>query len=78
MTTENGENSVMIATNEITLPVKHTESSDINENLLGELNKLEANIESSTEHDETTIASPTEPNSDISLSNLISVICLWC
>lgn len=78
MTTEKGENSEMIATNEITLPVKHTESSDINEEYLKEINKFESNIESSTEHDETTVGSPSDTNSDIGLSNLISVICIWC
>lgn len=72
------ENSEMIATNEVTLTGKHTESHDINENYMETLSKF---IDSSTTEkiNETTISSTTEiTNSTDSLSKIISVICIWC
>lgn len=74
------DNSEMILTNEVTIPVNHRESSDINEIYLEEVSKLTASIESSTQFDQTTNdeMNTTEANSDLNLSKIVSVICVWC
>lgn len=87
--TENNENkdlndavSEMILTNEVTLPVNHTESTDVNENYMNEILNLTASTESSTQFDQTTnptvIENATDASSELRLSNIISVICIWC
>lgn len=81
--TENNDDvSEMISTNEIKLPVKHTESIDINENYVKEISNLLTSTESSSQIDQTitnqVVETTTDTNTGHSLPNIISVVCIWC
>lgn len=81
VTENNDEASEMVLTNEVTLPVNHTESTDVNEIYMKEISNLTASIESTSQSDQTTnqvTQDATESKSELSLPNIISVICIWC
>lgn len=80
-TENNDEVSELILTNEVTLPAKHTESTDVNENYMEKISNLTASIESTSQSDRTTnqmIENTPEASSELNLSNIVSVICIWC
>lgn len=72
----------MISTNEVTMPVKHTESTDINKIYMEEISKLASSTEiPSVDRDEGTnvpVETTTENDPESNLSKIISVICIWC
>lgn len=70
----------MISTNEVTMPVKHTESTDINKIYMEEISKLASSTEiPSVDRDEgTNVPVETENDPESNLSKIISVICIWC
>lgn len=64
------------------MPVKHTESTDINKIYMEEISKLASSTEiPSVDRDEGTnvpVETTTENDPESNLSKIISVICIWC
>lgn len=77
----NHENAEMISTNEVRIPVNHTESADINPKYAEEMSRLADTTEQPTITTETTngqIDTTTDASVDLNLSNVYSVLCVWC
>lgn len=64
------------------MPVKHTESNDINKIYMEEISKLASSTEiPSVDSDDATnvpVETTTENDPESNLSKIISVICIWC
>lgn len=64
------------------MPVKHTESNDINKIYMEEISKLASSTEiPSVDRDDATnvlVETTTENDPELNLSKIISVICIWC